>query len=326
MASGAGKKMDRRATPTNDEAERLEAIESYLHFGDRTELGDLGDDDFIKLAEMVKNDPRNAGSLSSLNVTGAAGGGGGGGQPPPPGDNNGATNDGGVNPPGPGNNDPSGSGNGHGSGGGGGGGGGGGSSSYAAAAAAAAIKKPPTDYSFALYVQRGKVRREAIARGHFDAFMRHCFMERLQYTKEKNASIHIDFEAWKDGYGVVACLDNISSDWIKGLAADFQYGSETTRAWSRWERGQAWVFSGFLHGNHFKSLKPKFAISSILKINGLKGEFEDITWNTKTPNGVYVSFVPIGPLLQELEGKKKLNGGTCIHTNSNFRTHSIQTG
>jgi len=162
-------------------------------------------------------------------------------------------------------------------------------------------------------VQRGLTRREPISKAHFKAFEKHLWKERIKLSPEDNQKYIIDFVIHKDGYGIVACTDSNSSIWVKNLAADFQFGSEKTRAWARWERAEAWVYQGFLHGSIFKDpeMKPKYVIGNILKFNGLQGEFDSITWDTKTPNGVWLSFEPKGPLIAKLDGKKRLNAGIC---------------
>ena len=155
--------------------------------------------------------------------------------------------------------------------------------------------------------------REPISKDHFKAFEKEIWKTRLQLSPADNQKYIIDFVLFKNGYGIVACTDSASSQWVKALAADFCYGSEKTRAWACWERAEAVVFQGFLHGNSFKDpdMKAKFVIGSILKFNGLQGEFDVITWDTKVPNGVFLSFEPKGPLIAKLEGRKRLNAGIC---------------
>ena len=194
--------------------------------------------------------------------------------------------------------------------------GGGGSMSYAAATA----KRPKEEFPYALYVQQGTERREAISKPHFDAFCKMVYKARLKLSFEENSKYLIDWVLYKDGYGIFACADKQTAEWVKSLAADFQFPSGKegeffkTRGWNRWERGEALVFHGFLHGPVWKDrgYKPKYQLNTILKLNGLEGEFESLSWNYSTPNGAYISFEPIGELAHKLENMgMRLNAGIC---------------
>ena len=194
--------------------------------------------------------------------------------------------------------------------------GGGGGLSYAAAAA----KRSKEEFPYALYVQKGKERREPISKLHFEAFCKAVYKARLKLSFEENSKLIIDWVLYKDGYGIFACADKVTAEWVKALAADFLFPSGKegekfqTRGWNRWERGEALVFHGFLHGPVWKdkSFKPNYQLNTILKLNGLKGEFESLSWNDSTPNGAYISFEPIGELALKLEQRgMKLNAGIC---------------
>lgn len=194
--------------------------------------------------------------------------------------------------------------------------GGGGGMSYAAATA----KRPKEEFPYALYVQKGTERREAISRPHFDAFCKAVYNKRLKLSFEENSKFTIDWVLYKDGYGIFACADKQTAEWVKTLAADFQFPSGKegeffkTRGWNRWERGEALVFHGFLHGPVWKdrSYKAKYQLNTILKLNGLEGEFESLSWNYSTPNGAYILFEPIGELASKLENRgMRLNAGIC---------------
>ena len=186
---------------------------------------------------------------------------------------------------------------------------GGGVVSYADAAG----KKVKKDYPYTLYVQQGTTKREPISKAHFSSFEKHLWKERFKLEPEDNARIIIDFVAHHNGYGIVACTSPLSSTWVKKVALAFTFGTVGTRAWSRWERGQALIFSGFLHGNCYKEpdMKAKYVLSTILKWNGLQGNFEILTWDCKKANGVFLSFEPKGPLAAKLSNMKRLNAGNC---------------
>ena len=96
------------------------------------------------------------------------------------------------------------------------------------------------------------------------------------------------------------------------MAANTIYKGVHTHGWARWEQADTWVFQGFLNGNLWKNpkKKPEYLLNGILKINGLHGDFDIIKWDsTSIPNGVFVSFKPTGPLIEQLSNMKWLNTG-----------------
>ena len=173
-------------------------------------------------------------------------------------------------------------------------------------------KKQNKDYLYCLYVQQGQDKREPISRNHFMAFEKEIWSKRFSMTPEENGKVIIDWTYWRYSMGIIAATDEFTANWVKELASQFEFQGFKTRAWSRWERAEALVFSGYLHGDIWKSkqYKSKYLLNSILKMNGLKGDFEALVWK-HCPNGVWTSFEPKGPLIGSLSGKKKLNAGIC---------------
>ena len=166
-------------------------------------------------------------------------------------------------------------------------------------------------YPYILYIQRGSEKRERISKAHFNAFEEHLWNERLNLSPEQNAKITIDWVLHRGDYGIVATMDSHSAAIVKNIAAGFLFEGESTRGWARWERGTAWVYNGFLHGNLWKKKSPTFYLKKILQMNGLEGEFNNLLWDTKCPNGVFISFEPQGQLIQDLDKKMRLNAGIC---------------
>ena len=184
----------------------------------------------------------------------------------------------------------------------------GGASSWAEAAAGG--RKVKKDYPFTLYVQKGTTKREPISKAHFTAFEKFLWKERFKLSQEDNEKIVIDFVAHSNGYGIVACVNQTSSNWVKKVTQGFKHGGEGTRAWSRWERSSAVIFSGWLGGSCFKDndMKPNYVLSNILKLNSLQGNFEILSWEKKA-GGCWISFEPRGPLVGKLQNMKRLNAG-----------------
>ena len=85
---------------------------------------------------------------------------------------------------------------------------------------------------------------------------------------------------------------------MKTFAAEFSFGSEKTRAWSRWERSDAIVYSMYLHGYTWidPEYTPNALLNNLLRQNGLKGKFEITTWK-KVSSGVQCVFEPHDDLI-----------------------------
>ena len=184
---------------------------------------------------------------------------------------------------------------------------------WAEAAAGGANKRVKKDYPFTLYVQQGQLKREPITKAHFSAFEKQLWKERLRLSPEDNAKIIIDFVTHHQGYGVVACVNHETAQWVRKVASGFKFGPTLTRAWARWERTEAHVYSAFLQGSCYKDadMKPKYVLSTILKFNGLQGTFDIITWKS-VPSGIYFCMEPKGLLAAKMSRITRLNGGNCV--------------
>lgn len=173
-----------------------------------------------------------------------------------------------------------------------------------------ADKARKNPYPFLLYIQRSQERRLAIPKAHFDAFVASIWEARCSLNPEENATLNIDWVAHEHGRGIIATTDAISANWVKAQAAAFIHEGQNTRAWARWERGDRWVFQGFLHGHFWQSQKSNRSVSKILKMNGLSGNFQIIQWN-KCANGIFVGFEADETLTTQLQGRGKLQAGIC---------------
>ena len=172
-------------------------------------------------------------------------------------------------------------------------------------------KKKSMDQQFLLYIQNGHVRREPITRSLFEAFM-----EELQnhiWTLDANEAAKIKI-AWNDfhlGHGLVACLDNYTTAYIKKYAEAFNLEGSTLRAWARADFGERVVFSGFLHGKLWTRKKGPQALSTILKRNELDGKFQLLSYQAR-PKGVFLRFEPDNELDVSLGNHGyAINAGTC---------------
>ena len=101
-----------------------------------------------------------------------------------------------------------------------------------------------------------------------------------------------------NSYAIVACGDKFTANWVKTATLAFKFEGISTRAWSRWEKQESWIYSLFLTGEYWKTAEPNFVLSSIFKLNDLIGDFCNVTMDKKAnPDGVYLSFEPISEKL-----------------------------
>ncbi len=182
-----------------------------------------------------------------------------------------------------------------------------------------AAKKKKRQFPYAVYCLRENHDNKGwrLTQKCFSTFLDSLFQARLKMEAEENEKLKIEWTAINDGVGIIATEDAASASWVKSQSRDFlfQAGKESETkisVWARWERAQAVVLMGYLHGIQWKHCKPRKALNDILKISNLKGEFAQITWDNKTPNGVFMTFEPSEELLQAIQGRNMtLNGGIC---------------
>ena len=124
----------------------------------------------------------------------------------------------------------------------------------------------------------------------------------------------IDFMLYcKNSYGLVACANRNSAEWVKTLASKFVFEGKKTRAWARWEQEETWIYSLFLTGEFWKDKKPNYCLELILKNNGIIGEFCNVSVEkSSNKNGIFLHFEPIGEkFIAELNSRVKLDCLIC---------------
>ena len=174
---------------------------------------------------------------------------------------------------------------------------------------ASAVKKKKELLPYCLYVQKGTERREPISKKFFAQFQKEIWLNKTKLKPSESHRIKIKWVSWRNGYGIIAALDEYTQEWIKVLACKFELESQKCRAWARWERPEATVVRGFLHGELWKepSMKSKYVISTILEQNEFpEGTFTVLTWNASS-NGIWLAFEPYGELLVALTQRLKEN-------------------
>ena len=188
----------------------------------------------------------------------------------------------------------------------------GGNSNAKVGSYASAVKKKNNNLPYCLYVQKGTEKREPISKRFFAQFQKEIWLNKTKLKPSESHKIKIKWVSWRNGYGIIAALDEFTHEWIKDLASKFEFESQKCRAWARWERPEATVVRGFLHGELWKepSMKSKYVISTILEQNEFpKGTFTVLTWNTSS-NGIWLAFEPHGELLVAL--KQRINENPTI--------------
>ena len=182
------------------------------------------------------------------------------------------------------------------------------STTYAGAAA-----KPAVDMKHLVYIQKGRERREPIAKGLFLAFMSKLQTNMWDLPKLEFEKINIDWSDHHLGRGIVACLDEETTAFVKKEADIFQKEDETVRAWLRHEFGKQTTYQGFLHSEVWGNIRGPAAIAWILKKNGLNesGKFQVISYQ-KHKNGVFVRFEVDDELAAAIDNRgHSLRAGIC---------------
>ena len=103
-----------------------------------------------------------------------------------------------------------------------------GASSYASRA-----KKAKVHYPFALYILAGSEERKNLTLHHYVGYEEFLFNSVIRAGLEESSKIKIDFSIFRNTHGLIACVDEFTSQYVKNLTKAFKYEEETTRAWNR---------------------------------------------------------------------------------------------
>ena len=150
---------------------------------------------------------------------------------------------------------------------------------------ASKAKKAKVDYPFALYIVEGSDEDcQPMTGAHFVEFEKYLFNTIGKAVFNDNLEINIDFTIWRGSYGLVAAVNDQSSQWVKLHTQAFKFEENSTRAFNRWENEQAYIFSVFLSGEMFKqkTCRPNWVTGKILDFNKLEGSFQNATLDRKS--------------------------------------------
>ena len=164
-------------------------------------------------------------------------------------------------------------------------------SQHASSSYAGAASKPKVDMKNLVYIQKGRERREPIPKGLFLAFMSRLHYNMWNLPEEEFNKINIDWSDHHLGRGLVACMDEETTAYVKVQADTFQQEGDFVRGWLRNEFGIQNTYQGFLHNEIWGNYRGPAAVSWILKKNGLNdhGKFQLISYQ-KHKSGVFVRF------------------------------------
>jgi len=87
--------------------------------------------------------------------------------------------------------------------------------------------------------------------------------------------------------------------------------SVVSNALERQKKSSAFLFRFFVNSVYIKEMEPKVAITKILKMNKLEGDFQVIQRDKNSPNGVFCEMEAKGKLIQALCTKKRLRAPNC---------------
>ena len=175
---------------------------------------------------------------------------------------------------------------------------------------AAKARKSKKSYPYALYILAGSEDRKNLTKPHYLAWEEFIFSTRIKLSVQENSMLKIDFTLFRGNYGLVACADKSTAEWMQNQTKAFKFEDKNTRAWARWENQPATIFSVFVHSLCFKDpkYKPNWLTRKILDQNGLQGEFRNSKIDRKPKDGVYLSFEPITPeLIERLNSMTRLD-------------------
>jgi hypothetical protein len=183
---------------------------------------------------------------------------------------------------------------------------------------ASKARKSRVNYPFALFICAGLDNRQNLTKGHYCAFEENVINTKIKgpnkiVNADDKEHTMIDFMLYcKNSYGLVACANRNSAEWVKALASKFDFEGTKTRAWARWEQEEAWIYSLFLTGEFWKNKKPNYFLGLILENNGITGEFRNVSVDkSSNKNGIFLSFEPIGQLANELNSRVRLDCLIC---------------
>ena len=111
---------------------------------------------------------------------------------------------------------------------------------------AAKARKSKKSYPYALYILAGSEDRKNLTKPHYLAWEEFIFSTRIKLSVQENSMLKIDFTLFRGNYGLVACADKSTAEWMQNQTKAFKFEDKNTRAWARWENQPATIFSVFM--------------------------------------------------------------------------------
>ena len=98
-----------------------------------------------------------------------------------------------------------------------------------------------------------KPARKHLSKAHWDALEEAMFKARLDMSEEDHDLIDIAWKTFRGTYGIVACEDRHTQQWLRSLATHLQFEGVQTLTSAHWVREEAWECRGFLTGSRWKT-------------------------------------------------------------------------
>ena len=98
---------------------------------------------------------------------------------------------------------------------------------------AAKARKSKKSYPYALYILAGSEDRKNLTKPHYLAWEEFIFSTRIKLSVQENSMLKIDFTIFRGNYGLVACADKSTAEWMQNQTKAFKFEDKNTRAWAR---------------------------------------------------------------------------------------------
>lgn len=97
---------------------------------------------------------------------------------------------------------------------------------------AAKARKSKKSYPYALYILAGSEDHKNLTKPHYLAWEEFIFSTRIKLSVQENSMLKIDFTLFRGNYGLVACSDKNTAEWMQNQTKAFKFEDKNTRAWA----------------------------------------------------------------------------------------------
>ena len=97
---------------------------------------------------------------------------------------------------------------------------------------AAKARKSKKSYPYVRYILAGSEDRKNLTKPHYLAWEEFIFSTRIKLSVQENSMLKIDFTIFRGNYGLVACADKSTAEWMQNQTKAFKFEDKNTRAWA----------------------------------------------------------------------------------------------